>query len=77
MKREVDWDGVLNAGDYKVGSVVGGAAVPQPKEADEHDSAKIQEEREPEFLTIGLIGDVTLCDVRFIANVTFRSTKRR
>lgn len=61
VKRNVDWDGLLNATGAKVGAVVGGPAVPQNKldvdgslpEMPENQGDGIQE---PEVLTIGLIG---------------------
>ncbi|KAF7307090.1 G domain-containing protein [Mycena indigotica] len=47
VKRDIDWDRLLKAEGDKVGSVVGGPAAPR-----EDDSS----EEEPQFLTIGLIG---------------------
>jgi hypothetical protein len=55
VKRHVDWEAVLEARGTKVGSVVGGAAVPRPKDESE-DIQGQHEDHEPEFLTIGLIG---------------------
>jgi hypothetical protein len=49
VKRDIDWERVLAAEGEKVGTLVGGPAVPAPHE---DDSA----EEEPKFLTIGLIG---------------------
>lgn len=54
VKRDIDWNGVLNAGGPRVGSIVGGSAAPRPKECDA--SGEFREDQEPEFLTIGLIG---------------------
>lgn len=53
VKRDVDWHGVLSARGTKVGSAVGGVAVPRLKQGDD---PEIREDQEPEFLTIGLIG---------------------
>ncbi|KAJ7446495.1 hypothetical protein B0H11DRAFT_2084984 [Mycena galericulata] len=47
VKREVDWERVLAAEDGKVGTFVGGPAIPHEDDASEE---------EPKFLTIGLIG---------------------
>ncbi|KAJ7727816.1 hypothetical protein DFH07DRAFT_757553 [Mycena maculata] len=47
VKREVDWERVMAAEDGKVGTFVGGPAVPHEDDASEE---------EPKFLTIGLIG---------------------
>jgi predicted GTPase len=59
VKKDIDWEGVINAGGGQVGSVVGGATVPKPQavngEGDELDDAGAGQE--PEFLTIGLIGE--------------------
>ncbi|KAG5647766.1 hypothetical protein DXG03_008489 [Asterophora parasitica] len=56
VKQDIDWDGVLQARGSKVGTVVGGAAIPRPKEDDSDGPTKVQEDKEPELLTIGLIG---------------------
>ncbi|KAF8167611.1 hypothetical protein B0H34DRAFT_23959 [Crassisporium funariophilum] len=63
VKREIDWEGVLKAGGSKLGSVVGGPAVPRPKSVDEQQEQTDQtdhpnngQHKEPEYLTIGLIG---------------------
>lgn len=60
VKREIDWDGVIQAKGSKVGVAVGGAAAPRPISPDEE--AGQQEipshQQEPSFLTIGLIGSV-------------------
>jgi hypothetical protein len=50
VRRDVDWESVLNAGGGLVGSIVGGAAEPHPGDGDD------ERDEEPEFLTIGLIG---------------------
>lgn len=68
VKREVHWDTVLNARGGQVGTVVGGATVPKPKTLpdsgqDTQGSANAQgkeQEEELEFLTIGLIGKITI-----------------
>lgn len=61
VKTHIDWEGVLNAAGGKVGSAVGGASVPKPSSDDgETDGAtgdSEQSTREPEFLTIGVIGE--------------------
>ncbi|KAI0689879.1 hypothetical protein BC835DRAFT_1282044 [Cytidiella melzeri] len=63
VKREVDWDVVLNARGGKVGSVVGGAAIPRPKpKPDDAEDNRVDKQEaaedveEPEYLTVGLIG---------------------
>ncbi|KAG0707473.1 P-loop containing nucleoside triphosphate hydrolase protein [Suillus ampliporus] len=69
VKREIDWNGLLHAHGKKVGSVVGGAAVPKGKGNEEENADDAQEpeqegsdkegqfeRQEPEFLTVGLIG---------------------
>lgn len=62
VKREVDWEAVLQARGGHVGSVVGGAAAPRPKGQEdtgqEHtfQDEEDEDEAEAEFLTIGLIG---------------------
>jgi hypothetical protein len=73
VKREIDWDGVLRAQGKKVGSVVGGAAMPKGKgKEDNADDAQELEQQtsdkdgqsewqEPDFLTVGLIGKAFLC----------------
>ncbi|KZT02411.1 P-loop containing nucleoside triphosphate hydrolase protein [Laetiporus sulphureus 93-53] len=62
--REIDWDAVLRAEGGQVGSVVGGAAEPRVRQHAE-DTSEIggeeefeeeEEEGEPQFLTIGVIG---------------------
>jgi hypothetical protein len=73
VKREIDWDGVLHAHGKKVGSVVGGATIPKGKGKEENkddtqeseqqssDKEGQSEWQEPEFLTVGLIGNRPLC----------------
>ncbi|EPT01482.1 hypothetical protein FOMPIDRAFT_1161303 [Fomitopsis schrenkii] len=71
VRREVDWTAVLEAEGERVGSVVGGATAPrsgtgtrtdEAQHAQDHDAprsdgeASSAEFEEPEFLTIGLIG---------------------
>jgi hypothetical protein len=48
VKRDINWEQVLNANGEKAGTIIGGAAAPRGEEegADE----------EPKFLTVGLIG---------------------
>ncbi|KAI1789795.1 P-loop containing nucleoside triphosphate hydrolase protein [Ganoderma leucocontextum] len=61
-KPTVDWDTVLTAYGGQVGTVVGGTAAPKPIKMDPGDHGDSQddhteeEDSEPEFLTIGLIG---------------------
>ncbi|KAF9567010.1 P-loop containing nucleoside triphosphate hydrolase protein [Agrocybe pediades] len=55
VKREVDWDGLLNAKGDNVGLAVGGATVPRPQSPEEQDGQHGQR-HEPTQLTIGLIG---------------------
>lgn len=65
VKAEVDWDAVLSAHGDKVGQAVGGPVAPRPTALEsatengqlfdeKQDSAEVVE---PDFLTIGLIGD--------------------
>lgn len=68
VKREIDWNGLLHAHGKKVGSIVGGAAMPKGKgredtvgdiqepEQEGSDKEEALEWQEPEFLTVGLIG---------------------
>ncbi|KIK49435.1 hypothetical protein CY34DRAFT_69273 [Suillus luteus UH-Slu-Lm8-n1] len=68
VKREIDWHGLLHAHGKKVGSVIGGAAMPKGKgredtvgdvqepEQEGSDKEEALEWQEPEFLTVGLIG---------------------
>jgi hypothetical protein len=64
VKKDIDWEGVIKAGGGQVGSIVGGATVPKPKlvdgQGDGVDEAGTGQE--PEFLTIGLIGESNLFD---------------
>lgn len=55
VKREIDWNGVLSAGGGQVGIVVGGAAVPRPTD-EETGGQDLDTSKEPEVLTVGLIG---------------------
>uniref|UniRef100_A0A8H8CQF2 Guanine nucleotide-binding protein-like 1 n=1 Tax=Psilocybe cubensis TaxID=181762 RepID=A0A8H8CQF2_PSICU len=57
VKREIDWDAVMQAKGSKVGVAVGGAAAPRPispGETEQQESSN--HHQEPNFLTIGLIG---------------------
>jgi len=55
VKREIDWEGVMQAKGSKVGLAVGGATVPRQKSSE--DSPEDPDHcQEPEYLTIGLIG---------------------
>lgn len=56
VKQDIAWTGVLNAQGTKVGSAVGGVAVQRPKQGDDSEN----EGHEPEFLTIGVIGNAKL-----------------
>jgi hypothetical protein len=71
VKRVIDWDGVLNAKGKLVGKAIGGAAVPKGQteatEGDEGDDVMLSDSeeeqmgdayewKEPEFLTVGVIG---------------------
>ncbi|KII93170.1 hypothetical protein PLICRDRAFT_35356 [Plicaturopsis crispa FD-325 SS-3] len=59
VKKDVDWEAVMRAGGEKVGSIVGGAAAPRPRSPDEGEDEEREDgesSHEPEFLTIGLIG---------------------
>ncbi|TFK90785.1 P-loop containing nucleoside triphosphate hydrolase protein [Polyporus arcularius HHB13444] len=61
IKSEVDWDAVLKAHGGQVGHAVGGAAAPKLSKAEEADAtaeghSEEDDDSEPEFLTIGLIG---------------------
>lgn len=61
IRSAVDWDAVLKAHGGQVGTVVGGAAVPKPIKMDPGDQSDVddqteEDDSEPEFLTIGLVG---------------------
>lgn len=64
VKRDIDWEGVLKAGGSKLGTMVGGSAVPRPKACepsndegpDERTDRSENQHQEPEYLTVGLIG---------------------
>lgn len=58
VRRNIDWDGLMKAGGSQVGSVVGGASFPRQKDSTEGKEAT-SEDQEPEFLTIGLIGNTS------------------
>ncbi|KAI0931779.1 hypothetical protein AcW2_000590 [Taiwanofungus camphoratus] len=55
--KRVDWNLVLQAQGGQVGQVVGGAIVPRsPVVGDEDEGPGNDDEEEPDFLTVGLIG---------------------
>jgi len=54
VKKEINWEGVMQAKGSKVGLAVGGASVPRPLSPEE--SPEDGRRQEPEYLTIGLIG---------------------
>lgn len=59
VKAQVNWNAVLQAHGGQVGMTVGGAAAPKPDKtaAEDHaDGEHTDEETEPEFLTVGVIG---------------------
>jgi hypothetical protein len=63
VKRELDWEAVLQAHGGKVGTAVGGVAAPRTKDSNEalesdakQEDVESEDEAEPDFLTIGLIG---------------------
>ncbi|EMD41935.1 hypothetical protein CERSUDRAFT_129177 [Gelatoporia subvermispora B] len=57
VRRDVDWTAVLDAHGDQIGSAVGGATAPRPKQSEgDHGEIPDEEMEEPEFLTIGLIG---------------------
>lgn len=66
VKHEIDWDGLLKAGGSQAGSIVSGPAAPTGKEISSDDES--YEDREPEFLTIGLIGMISLRLQPHVAN---------
>lgn len=89
VKREIDWHGLLHAHGKKVGSVVGGAAMPKGKgredtvgdaqepEQEGSDKEEALEWQEPEFLTVGLIGTSFLfCHIFEKLTARPRSTER-
>lgn len=55
VKREINWEGVMQAKGSKVGLAVGGASVPRQKSPEESPEDP-NHRQEPEYLTIGLIG---------------------
>ena len=55
VKRQIDWESVANPRDEKVGLFVGGAAIPRPKSPEDAQSTN-DEQQDPGYLTIGLIG---------------------
>ena len=65
VKAEVDWDAVLSAQGDDVGHAVGGPVAPRPSALDStvedrelsDEKQDLAEVAEPDFLTIGLIGD--------------------
>jgi hypothetical protein len=65
VKAEVDWDAVLSAHGDKVGHAVGGPIAPRPSALDStaedggppDEKQETTEVVEPDFLTIGLIGN--------------------
>ncbi|TFK99682.1 hypothetical protein BDV98DRAFT_570680 [Pterulicium gracile] len=59
VKTQIDWDAIRNATGDKVGTAVGGSAAPRPESNEDDDAGPEQAEgqrSEPEFLTVGLIG---------------------
>jgi ribosome biogenesis GTPase A len=54
VKKEIDWNAVLDAHGGQVGHAVGGATAPRPTEEPENEE---DGDLEPEHLTIGLIGE--------------------
>ncbi|OCH94706.1 P-loop containing nucleoside triphosphate hydrolase protein [Obba rivulosa] len=58
VRRQVDWTAVLDAHGGQVGTAVGGAIAPRPRIHDDEQGGpeEGETEGEPEFLTIGLIG---------------------
>ncbi|KAG6910522.1 hypothetical protein DXG01_009941 [Tephrocybe rancida] len=56
VKTDIDWDSLLKASDSRVGIAMRGPAPHHPRENDGGDSGYSQDDREPEYLTIGLIG---------------------
>lgn len=87
IKSEVDWDAVLKAHGGKVGTAVGGAAAPNPSKPapDEHTAEEHTDsdnDSEPEFLTIGVIGNPLSLDLNScspgltLADALHRPTQR-
>ncbi|KAF9056099.1 hypothetical protein BJ165DRAFT_1600225 [Panaeolus papilionaceus] len=57
VRREINWKGVLEARGERVGKTVGGALVPSSgQDQDQGDDGKEGSQKEPEILTVGLIG---------------------
>lgn len=58
VKREIDWDGVMQAKGARVGVAIGDGGVPRPsspsKPEDQQDNQ--HQHQEPGYLTVGLIG---------------------
>ena len=73
VKIDIDWEAVLKAGG-KVGSVVGGGAVPRPQ-ADNGDQASELTNQVPEFLTVGLIGKYCATTPSWMASMTIASNR--
>lgn len=76
VKRNIDWEAVVNARGGQVGTVVGGAAMPKVVDplpgGDEEEGGEQDEEHgenEPEVLTIGLIGMFLSIQLRNIATL--------
>ncbi|PPR02699.1 hypothetical protein CVT26_009802 [Gymnopilus dilepis] len=56
VKKDIDWDALLQAAGSRVGTAVGGAMVPQPKSPEGSEQDETAAIHEPSHLTIGLIG---------------------